>query len=480
MNFNSYKSFFLLKQAILEFIKNEDYENALILIHDFVDKIITEPLLTSTILGSRELDFLCSYIGSANLKRLNLASVDSCRQIDDFVYLITKIQKSGGYINVIEDFIKSRPDSNHLILISELEGKSEIDLFLSRFDISNKVEIKISPTHKYMLTLDWLQQELAQNGAATVYLFNHPQDSVAVACLQPGLFKKAFFYHHSDHHLSLGVHIKYFEHIDFHPMGYHFCRDILSIQNKYIPLVFHDKGKLPQGKRFKENGFLNTATAARSNKIEIPYYVSYLEVIPKLLSVTNGRHIHIGHLTPWALFKIRRQLKKRGVSNNRFIYIPWVSSVWEALHEYKIDLYIGSFPYGGGLTLVEAMGAGVPVALHKHFHSRVLSCIDLAYKDVFKWQDPEELLDYCKNITSADLEKLSRFARDRYEKYHDPRILVDILNDSKSIEAPPNMIKHFDLNTDEIIFWLERQVSAYHIIRRTLYRFMKRLRARFF
>jgi len=239
---NDYKSFALLKQRILDFIKKEDYDSALILIHDFVDRIITEPLCTATILSSRELDYLCSYIGSANLKRLNLAFVDSCRHVDSYVYIVTKIQKSGGYIRVIEDFIKSKPDSSHVILISGLEGESEVDLFLSRFDVSYNLDIKVSPSRQYLLTLSWLQRQLVEIGSESVYLFNHHQDSVAVASLQPGLFKKAFFYHHCDHHLSLGVHVKYFEHIDFHPMGYHFCRDSLGIDNKYIPLISEDKG----------------------------------------------------------------------------------------------------------------------------------------------------------------------------------------------------------------------------------------------
>ena len=480
MNINNYKSFLLLKQAILVFIKKEDYDSALILLHDYVDKIITEPLFTSTILGSSELDYLCSSIGSANLKRLNLAFVDSCRQIDSYVYIVTKIQKSGGYIKIIEEFIKSRPGSSHVILISGLEGKSESDLFLSRFDDSYNLDIKVSPSRKYLSTLSWLQRELFEIGSETVYLFNHHQDSVAVASLQPSLFKNAFFYHHCDHHLSLGVHVKYFEHIDFHPMGYHFCRDSLSIDNKYIPLISEDKGGRPQDLSFKQDGYLVTATAARSNKVEISYYVSYADLIPKLLSVTNGKHVHIGNLSPWALFKINRQLKKAGVSNDRFIYIPWVPSVWKALHQFRVDLYIASFPYGGGLTLIEAMGAGVPVALHKHIYSRVLSMIDMGYKDVFHWEDPEKLLDYCKNITSDDLEKLSRIARKQYEKSHDARILVDVLNHSKFIEAPPNIIKCFEVNTDEVTFWMEKQVSINHLIKRTVYRFMKRMRARFF
>lgn len=479
-NFSSFKN---LEISIENLISEKKYDQALKSIHEYVDKINSESLCASRVLGSRKLDQLCQLIG-AKSKLANDRVVKSARikksETATFVYVVTKIQRSGGHIKVIEDFIRAKPNNNHIILLTGLEGKSHSDLYLSRFSELFSVSIEESPTKNYLGTLWWLQERLVDIHPNKTYLFNHHQDSVAVAAIQPGMLEHVTFYHHCDHHLCLGVYLDHLEHVDFHPMGYHLCRDDLGIENKYIPLISEDKGRRPEGFQFKRDGYLVTATAARSNKVEIPYYVSYVDIIPKLLSVTNGKHVHIGNLSPWVLFKINRQLKKLGVSNDRFVYIPWVPSVWRSLQQCGVDLYIASFPYGGAITLIEAMGAGVPVALHKHIYSRVLSCIDMGYKDVFYWEDPDKLLEYCKNIKSDDLEKLSCIAREQYEKYHDPKILSDMLNHSKVIEVPPNVIGYFKSNTDEVTFWMEKQVSIKHLIKRTVYRFLKKIRARFF
>ena len=80
--------------------------------------------------------------------------------------------------------------------------------------------------------------------------------------------------------------ITHLRHIDPHPMGYHNCRDRLGVDNVHIPLTFEDQGARDEGRPFAAGGVITTATAARSNKIEIPYYTSYLDVIPRVLKAT--------------------------------------------------------------------------------------------------------------------------------------------------------------------------------------------------
>jgi hypothetical protein len=111
-SFNSFRSF---KSEVEHLISKADFDSALKLTHDYVDKIITESLLTSKILESRELDSLCQRIGFRNLERLKSQDLidEPNVEIDKFIYVVTKIQKSGGLINVIENFIKNRPFSTH-------------------------------------------------------------------------------------------------------------------------------------------------------------------------------------------------------------------------------------------------------------------------------------------------------------------------------------------------------------------------------
>jgi hypothetical protein len=132
---------------------------------------------------------------------------------------------------------------------------------------------KAAPQLSYLQKLTWLQENLLKINPQKAYLLNHHQDSVAVAAIQDEMGIEASFYHHGDHHLCLGIYLPHIEHVDLHPMGYHYCRNVLGIKNTYVPLVVEDQGPRPVEWPFMAEGGLTTCTAARSNKVDIPYFV---------------------------------------------------------------------------------------------------------------------------------------------------------------------------------------------------------------
>jgi len=430
------------------------------------------------------LDHLCQRIGGDNLARLKPIDTDSktCENHRPVhAYIVTKLQNSGGHSRLIGDFIKARPDAQHIILSTELAGKSDAESVLGRLSKKDNIAYEPAPKHSYQKRLTWLQTRLLEIHPDKVYLFNHHQDSVAIAAIQSGMELDAFFYHHGDHHLCLGVYLSHLKHIDPHPMGYQNCRTVLGVENIYVPLTIDDRGDRPQDRPFFQDNKLTTCTAARSNKIEIPYFISYLDIVPQIIINTSGKHIHIGRLTPWALRRIRRGLKHYGLQQDRFVYTPWVPSVWNALHDYDVDLYIASFPYGGGLTLIEAMGAGIPVALHRHLFSRVLSGIDLAYPDAFSWRSPNELFEFLSNMTAEYLESNSRCARNQYHTFHRPEYLEQFLSGKDTYELTPGELKGaFSPEYDEWAYWMERQISFKRVIQRGIYRIFRAIRDKYF
>lgn len=123
------------------------------------------------------------------------------------------------------------------------------------------------------------------------------------------------------------------------------------------------------------------------------------------------------------------------------------------------------------------MGAGVPIAIHKHIFSRVLSGIDLAYPGVFYWEDPKQLLEYCTNISVDALKEQGRLARKHYEQFHRREILEDTLINSTYLEAPANIIKSFNPQSDEFAYWMEGQATIRRVITRGVYRLSRRIRA---
>ena len=471
-----------LHSSVLSLTERGDLDSALRIIHDFVQRIITEDLCTAVIFGSRLLDECCQFVGAVSFSRIlrDMGGFEKNRQDGEtVVYIVTKIQKSGGHTRVIENFIKAQKEFHHVILSTELDGRSDIRYMTGAWGNQDHISFDRAPKGTFYERLVWLQRRLMQIRPRKVFLFNHHQDSVAVAAIQPSMKMDCRFFHHGDHHLCLGVYLPHVEHIDPHPMGYYNCRHVLGIHNAYMPLTVEDKGDRPSNMPFLKNGELVTCTAARSNKVEASYFVDYLDVVPKLLKATGGRHIHIGRLTPWAHCRIRRNLKRAGVARDRFIYRDWVPSVWTALHRDQVDLYIASFPYGGGLTLIEAMGAGVPVALHKHVFSEILSGIDLAYPGAFNWRFPEELLEFCSNLRPESLQMESRSARLRYLEFHNNELLERILSDKEFVSSVPGGRREsFSPETDEWACWLEREISFGRLIRRKMLRGFRRIRAK--
>jgi hypothetical protein len=483
MSAGKYASMQSFKEEVSFLIDRSEINQALHLIHDFVERIVTEPLCTSQVLGSKTLDELCRRIGKTSFARIDQVftkAVLSQESPPVFVYIVTKVQKSGGHSRVIEDFINAQPGGRHVILSTELSGSSDTGYLMKWLASQAGITFEQAPKQSFEQRLTWLQKRLLETHPKRVYLFNHHQDSVAVAAIQPEMKLDASFYHHGDHHLCLGVHLDHLTHVDLHPMGYHYCRDELGVDNRYLPLTFEDKHFVPVQTEFASGGCLTTATAARSNKIEIPYYVSYLDTIPRVLKATGGRHIHIGKLTPWALRRMRAQMRKNGVPEDRLIYIEWTPSVWKSLQEHAVDVYIASFPYGAGLTLIEALGAGVPVIMHQHMISRVLSGLELAYPEAFRWADPEDLLAHLTALEPDRLKREKRLSRQRYETFHRPEILQAYLLAPDSIQLPiPPLISEFRPRYDEWAAWAESQLSFSRLVYRLSYRTFRRLRSFF-
>lgn len=455
---------------------------ALYSIHRLVDQIFCEPINTAQIFGSQLLDDLCQEIGLLNLRKLRedeslLQSGD--KQVNNLenvvVYIVSKLQASGGHTAVLADIIRLAPPAHSVILITGIAGATDQNSIEYRFDAIPNVTFDCAPRGKHIDKLDWLQRKILTLKPTDVWLFNHHQDSVAVAAVQPDAGYKLHFYHHGDHHLCLGVHLDYADHVDIHPMGYHCCREELNIKdNRYLPMAVKDLGCRPETLQFLNGERLVTCTAAGFNKVEVPYFIEYMQVIPDLLMASGGKHIHIGRLSLSARLKIRHKIRKLGLPATSFVYIPFVSSVWKALHDYKVDLYVTSFPYGGARTLIEAMGAGIPVAVHSHCTSRLLGTFDMAYEGACVWRNPQELYNFVKKLDAEQLESLSKLARKRYLDFHGEQILINALGiNAENLQAPPLYLGYVEDSLQHALD-ISNQVSCFGAIRRFLYRTYRR------
>lgn len=400
-----------------------------------VDALFCEPLNVARVFGSQRLDELCQQAGAANLRRLGLPAAPQPDE-EVTVYIASRLQASGGHTAALRDVIRLSPPRRCVILLTETCGRTRRHDVRARFGDLPDVDVEYAPAGDHLAKLSWLQQRLQALRPGTVWLFNHHQDSVAVAAVQPDRGYRLNFYHHGDDRLSLGVCLGYATHFDTMPLPFHNCRQAVPVpDNRYLPLTAADHGEWRGEKA--ASGPLVTCTAAGFNKLEVDYVVQYVDVVPELLRITRGRHVHIGRLSPVARWRIHRRLQRLGVPPESFVYIPYVPSVWNALHEHGVDLYLASFPYGAGRTLVEVMGAGVPAVLHRHCSSRMIGGLDMVYDGAWTWREPQELYALLQRLDRAELAQQSRLARAWYEKFHREEIVRDVLRDPQHrLEVP--------------------------------------------
>lgn len=458
---------------------SSEIELKLRLLHATVSRIFVEPQCTARFYGAKQLDDECISLGELASTHPDIESrivQKSDADSDHVVFVASRLQKSGGHTRVIEDFASLLPHSKKTIVVTEVPARSDRILEAKLKDLG--VKVLWAPRGNLYKKLVWLQRTLLTLNPGTVYLFNHHEDSVAIAGMSVLGDVEKYFYHHADHHFCLGLHLKGFKHIDFHAFGYHRCRNESQIaDNMYLPLTASDFGVNPKVE-FMQGGQLITCTAAGHNKLEVPHFVSYFDLIPELLAKTGGKHIHIGKLSWLARRKLQWNLRKAGVDSSNFVYVPWVPSVWKALHAYQVDLFIASFPIVGGKTLVEVMGAGVPLVVHDNPVSRFLGGVDMAYPSAFCWREPEQLIEFSKTVNIAMLQSQSQDARRYYEQYHHPELLRQALQEGKQLVAPP-LNPHVSPPSDLLVaLQVCRENTPLRWLRKNLYRKLKIWRSR--
>ncbi|MDB5438238.1 MAG: hypothetical protein JWM33_665, partial [Caulobacteraceae bacterium] len=264
-------------------------------------------------------------------------------------------------------------------------------------------------------------------------------DSVAIAAAQPGLTGELVFLHNADHNLTLGVTLAHSLHVDFHAKGFYNCREQEGVRNNVMwPLTADDLG--PRAPVYAKKP-IRTCTCGGIEKFQPqfnrdlqPYAFPYEELAPLIPAATGGVHLHIGALTEESLKQIRDGLTRFGVPQDRFVHIPSVLSLWAALKSEQVDLYISSFPLGGGRATVEALGAGLPICVHSNYRSIFFTPENEVYEEALVWRTPEELVGCLMDLAPETLERHSRAARAYYDKHHHPSLLQSAL--AGEVETP--------------------------------------------
>jgi len=434
--------------AARELAARGDLAAALQMIVDFVLSVILHENSVARVFASRNLDQLCIDLG-----RVWPLEKPTSRDTERTVYLVTALAKVGGHTRVLKDLMRADPNPKHTVLVSNTQhdlrpGDLE-DLFSD-----TGAQIEIAPTGNLAERLKWLQGRLSGLRPARTYILQHHFDPICIAAAQPELTGTLIYYHNCDHSLALGVHVPHAIHIDFNGKGFYHCRECEGVLHNVIWPLTADVSQHRVGKPFMADGHLTTCTAGGFEKFDprhliyrTPYLLSYAQAVATILRTTGGTHIHIGGLHDETRRAVAEKLSKGGIPQDRFVWIQYVPELAAALVENGVDVYFGSFPYGGGRAVVEAMGAGLPLLVHSNYRSVFFSDINEVYPGAFIWRTMKDLKAALTSLSSEVLEEHSRQARRFFEQrctQEALRAAVALTLSGGSPPSPPRPTHHPD------------------------------------
>jgi predicted O-linked N-acetylglucosamine transferase (SPINDLY family) len=350
------------------------------------------------------------------------------------MHLVTSIEDDNDSIVIcMLDCIASCPDYRHIVVCST-PGKSTTsaakrnELQFSRYGVIVRRMVASLPLEQ-VRNLD----ELIESIRPTIALvFSQPDDLVSALGLA-----------HSRVFARGNVFDANFVHGGISPRPYR--GGVVNHLAKYRPPLRQTTVQAFETRNcalpFMTDGTLVTCSSSILCKDADDGYHSYSSFVCGIVEATGGSHVHIGPLPPELIDMIQQRLQLLYIRADAFQHIDAELSIWRDLLELKVDIYIPYFHENSNRPLIEAIGAGIPIALGP----RTQFDADFGHS-VWKWRTQQDLLKLLAQSTPATLREQSMSARDHFERRHSPNLLSSqiktLLKKAKNRES--NASEQFD------------------------------------
>ncbi|MFC7704769.1 glycosyltransferase 61 family protein [Plastorhodobacter daqingensis] len=324
------------------------------------------------------------------------------------LYIVTEIYQAGGHRALLEALIAARPQDRHLVLFTMTIDRQRAFSLQRMADLGVLALAPDPGTGLYDSWL-WLRNKLAALAARRVFLLHHPEDVVAALAARevaPRLGPRLYVIRHADTVASLGTGLDGATQVAIRPeqkarlIAQEPGRRVAllplvppaPLPKRALPLIAPapappPPAPLPPGRRARLRRALRqlatlparvtlpalaglrppaaavTATCGTEHKFLRDGPLGFPAALVALLQATGGRHLHIGPTSETFRAAAHAALDAAGINRERLLLAGEVGSVADCLRSHRVQLYLGSFPVAGALSLYEAIGAGIPVAL---------------------------------------------------------------------------------------------------------------------
>ncbi|WP_143012349.1 glycosyltransferase [Methylobacterium phyllostachyos] len=425
-----------------------DVDAGLALLCDGVRTFNDARLGIGTVFGCQEMDELCleagrivGHLGHCPEHSQRNSQDIASNQIDDdlrkskIVYLVTEIYSIGGHSRVIEDLVSAYPEAEHVIVVTDILDRQTGSDFTTAMRVPCQI-VRLAagrPAQK----LAELTKLLDDCSPSHIVHLAHHFDAVATAVMQAHRFPVQLIYiHHADHQLAFGIFLPDVMHVDLHPRGTHICTYDLGVHSHYLPMVCRTEPVLS-----RSLSTFVTASCGSFVKFTGDAPMSLEDMIITRLTVREGFHVHVGLLPATFEASVRERCERLGIKESRFIYIPFVDDLAQALATLSCDLYIASFPIGGGKAVLEAMSAGAGVLCFGRPDLQLLSAIDIAYPQALVWRTADEFKHRLAQYDDTARQAHREFALAHFRAHHTFEALIkqwtSLLTRTDSDLVPP-------------------------------------------
>lgn len=337
-----------------------------------------------------------------------------CRATGTHLIIATELYQVGGHSRLLERLAENLPDS--IIVLTDLFGTyqkdaAQVDWIRARLP---EVPILILTETDHWKKALALSAMVSQYRPAHLWYLQHQQDTVAWVGGLSYQGGKKHLIHHADHNPSLGCTLDEVTMVDVTDAVQTVSERCLGRKSYRLPLYVADRGER-QGAESVAIEKMSVVTAGRIGKFSISGPVALHLIVEACLLVVGGSFFHIGELDEHSIRTVREHMKARGINPKRFKPLGQVKSVWETLKTLDAHVYIGSAPFSGGTSAVEAQGCGYPVLPYKGFEEGSLLADYSSYADpALGWKDVDELREKLSQMPDQWLARC-REARAFYE-----------------------------------------------------------------
>ena len=266
----------------------------------------------------------------------------------------------GGHTRVAQEF--SRANDHTIVLVTDiysrcLQNHQYYREFKNLFPDSSLI---ILPPGNLLEKSIFLIQLINNLKPKAAILMNHHDDPIGITAISHSQIPKKIYHHHADNSPALGASISNFLHLDTTPFLTSTCAK--NSNANYVPLMYRIKNSkivsYTHGQPF------NSVCAGSQIKFNFdPAKNSdfYPKIISEVLSVTGGKHFHIGALAEDKLKIIKNYFIDNNLPESAFVFLPEITNIPGVIVEIINPIYLVSFPIAGGLALVEALSVGAPI-----------------------------------------------------------------------------------------------------------------------